>query len=68
MADDTAPTLTVRIDADTSDLQAQLNEAARLGSKFGNTLGQSFADLAVRGRGFGDVLRSLTLRLSEIAL
>jgi phage-related minor tail protein len=68
MADDTAPTLTVRIDADTSDLQAQLNEAAKLGTRFGNTLSQSFADLVVRGRSFGDVLSSLTLRLSEIAL
>jgi phage-related minor tail protein len=68
MADETAPTLTVRIDADTTDLQQQLNDAAKLGSKFGNTLSQAFVDVALRGKGLGDVLRSLTLRLSEIAL
>jgi phage-related minor tail protein len=68
MPDETAQTLTVRIDADTTDLQQQLAEAAKLGTRFGNTLSQAFADVAVRGRSFGDVLRSLTLRLSEIAL
>jgi lambda family phage tail tape measure protein len=65
---DTIPTITVAIDADTSALQAQLNECAKLGTKFGNALSTSFVDLAVKGKGFGDVLRSLGLKLSEIAL
>jgi phage-related minor tail protein len=63
-----APTLTVRVEADISDLQGQLNEAARLGSRFGSTLSSAFADVALRGRGLGDVLRTLALRLSDIAL
>jgi len=68
MADDTTPSLTVRIDADTGELQRQLLETARLGRQFGAILSSSLADVAVRGRGVGDVLRSLALRLSEIAL
>ena len=63
-----SPTLTVTIDADTRPLQLQLNECARLGNRFGSALSQSFADLTLRGKSFGDVLRSLALRLSEIAL
>jgi phage-related minor tail protein len=62
------PTLTVTIDADTAPLQGQLVELARLGARFGSALSHSFADLTLRGRSFGDVLRSLALRLSEIAL
>ena len=38
MPDDTTPTLTVRVNADTSELREQLNEAAKLGTRFGNTL------------------------------
>jgi phage-related minor tail protein len=68
MPDTTTPTLTVRIDADTSDLQQQLNDAAKLGTRFGNTLSSAFADVVLRGRGLSDVLRTLALRLSEIAL
>jgi phage-related minor tail protein len=65
---DLAPTLTVIIDADTSPLEAQLADCARLGQRFGNTLAGSFVDLALKGKSFGDVLRNLALRLSEIAL
>jgi phage-related minor tail protein len=68
MPDDTAPSLTVVIDADTSDLQAQLAEASKLGTRFGNTLAGAFADLAVRGKGLGDVLRTVGLRLSDLVL
>lgn len=67
MPDDN-PTLTVVIDADTSDLQAQLAEASRLGTRFGNTLAGAFSDLAVRGKGLGDVLRTVGLRLSDLVL
>jgi len=68
MPDDLAPTLTVTIDADTRPLQAQLAEVSKLGSRFGSALSQSFVDLALKGKSFGDVLRSLALKLSEIAL
>ncbi len=66
--DNLAPTLTVVIDADTTPLQQQLAECSRLGTRFGNALSTSFVDLALKGKSFGDVLRSLGLKLSEIAL
>jgi phage-related minor tail protein len=66
--DPTSPTLTVVIDADTTPLQAQLADAAKLGARFGNVLSNAFVDLALRGKGLGDVLRSLTLSLSALAL
>jgi phage-related minor tail protein len=65
---DLAPTLTVIIDADTTPLQQQLAECSKLGTRFGNALSTSFVDLALKGKSFGDVLRSLALKLSEIAL
>jgi len=68
MPDDLAPTLTVTIDADTRPLEAQLADVSKAGARFSNALSQSFVDLALKGRSFGDVLRSLALRLSEIAL
>jgi phage-related minor tail protein len=68
MPDDTAPTFTVRVDADISELQQQLAEASKLGARFGTALGQAFADVAVKGKGLGEVLRSLALRLSELTL
>jgi phage-related minor tail protein len=67
MADDT-PTLTVTIDADTRPLEARLADVSRAGARFSSALSQSFVDLAIKGKSFGDVLRSLALRLSEIAL
>jgi len=68
MPDDLTPTLTVTIDADTRPLEAQLAEVSKAGARFSNALSQSFVDLALKGRSFGDVLRSLALRLSELAL
>jgi phage-related minor tail protein len=68
MTDDLTPTLTVAIDADTRPLEAQLAAVSKAGARFSSALSQSFADLAIRGKSFGDVLRSLALRLSEIAL
>ncbi len=68
MPDETAPTLTIQIDADTRALQEQLTECARLGARFGNALSQSLVDATLRGKGLTDVMRSLALRLSEIAL
>ncbi|MFZ1106699.1 MAG: phage tail tape measure protein [Hyphomicrobiaceae bacterium] len=67
MPDDT-PTLTVIIDADTRPLQAQLADVSKAGARFSSALSQSFVDLAIKGRSFGDVLRSLALKLTDIAL
>jgi phage-related minor tail protein len=68
MADDLSPTLTVHVDADISELQQQLAEAAKLGTRFSSAMGQAFVDVSLKGKSLGDTLRTLALRLSEIAL
>lgn len=61
-------TWTVAIDADTSRLQQELASAARFGRQFGAALTSAFEGAALRGRDLGDVLRSLALSLSRLAL
>lgn len=61
-------TWTVAIDADTSKLQQELASAARFGRQFGAALTTAFQGVALRGRDLGDVLRSLTMSLSRMAL
>jgi phage-related minor tail protein len=72
MPDDTTipqqPTVILAIDADTRPLEARLDEVGRIGARFSSALSQSFVDLALKGKSFGDVLRGLALRLSEITL
>ncbi len=65
---DPIETWTVAINADTSALQAELRAAASLGRQFTNALGNAFEGVAIKGKGLGDVLRTLALRLSEIVL
>lgn len=60
-------TWTVVVDADTSPLERELVSAARFGRQFSSMLGQAFDGIAVKGRGLGDVLRSLALSLSRMA-
>lgn len=59
---------TVAIDADTSSLKTELARSADLGRQFGTVLGRAFEGVALQGRGLGDVLRSLGLSLSQMAL
>ncbi len=58
---------TVTVDADTVPLQRALVRVASFGEQFGRTLTQAFEGLILRGRDFGDVLRSLAQRLSQLA-
>ena len=66
--DETLTTWTVEIDADTSALEQQLAQSARLGRQFGNALTTAFEGIALRGRSLGDVLRTLGLSLSRMTL
>jgi hypothetical protein len=69
MPDDTQPpTPDDPTGPDPRDLRRELAEMARLSRQFGNTLSSAFVDATLRGKDLGDVLRSLALRLSEIAL
>lgn len=61
-------TWTVIVDADTSALQRELDAASALGRRFSNSLVRAFDGIAVKGRSLGDVLRGLTLDLSNMVL
>lgn len=61
-------TWTVKVDADTSALQRELKAAAGLGRQFSGALVDAFEGIAIKGKSVGDVLRSLTLRLSDLVL
>jgi phage-related minor tail protein len=62
------PTMTIAIDADTTKFQTEVKEVANQGINLGNTLTKAFDGLIFKGQSFGDVLRSLALNLSKLAL
>lgn len=68
MAIDDQPSLTLKINADTRDLEEKLNDAAKLSTRFSTALGQSFVDVSLKGKSLGDTLRTLALRLSDLTL
>ncbi len=70
MADAQQPveTWTVAIDADTTQLRQQLNDASRLGRQFSNQLVNAFEGVAVQGKSVTDVVKSLALSLSQLVL
>ena len=61
-------TWTVVVDADTGPLQTELKAMGSVGRQFSASLVTAFDGLAVKGKSFGDVLRSLTLSLSNMVL
>ncbi|HXF53614.1 MAG TPA: phage tail tape measure protein [Hyphomicrobiaceae bacterium] len=61
-------TWTVAVTADTSALQEELSKAASYGRQFGRILTTAFEGIALKGKSVGDVLRSLALSLSRMAL
>lgn len=65
--DDQIETWTVIVDADTTALQKELGATARLGRQFSSALSNAFEGIALKGKGLGDVLRSLALDLSRVA-
>ncbi|MGE3064756.1 MAG: phage tail tape measure protein [Hyphomicrobiaceae bacterium] len=65
---DPAATLTVAVNADTTQLQQQLADCSRLGIRLGTTLASAFDAIAIKGKSLGDVLGSLALSLSRMVL
>lgn len=63
-----ADTMTVAVQADTTQFQQQIADATRLGRQFGSSLTTAFDGIVIRGKGVGDVLRSLALSLSKLVL
>jgi phage-related minor tail protein len=66
--DQPVETWTVRVDADTGDLQEKLAAAAGSGRQFSRALSTAFQSVAIQGRSVTDTLRGLALNLSQIAL
>lgn len=58
----------VSISADTTELRRGLSDAESLGRRFSTALANAFEGIAVKGRSLGDVLRSLTLSLSNMVV
>lgn len=65
--DDDLDRWVVTVDADTAPLQRALMRVSSLGEQFGRSLTRAFEGLIVRGQSFGDVVRSLGQRLSQLA-
>ena len=70
MTDTTQPfeTWTVVVDADTAPLQNELKAASLQGRQFSSALVTAFDGIAVKGKGLGDVMKSLALSLSNMVL
>ena len=70
MPDTTQPfeTWTVVVDADTAPLQNELKAASLQGRQFSSALVTAFDGIAVKGKGLGDVMKSLALSLSNMVL
>jgi phage-related minor tail protein len=66
--DDPLETRTLRVSLDTSQSLRALDDLERLGRRFSDTLTRAFVDLAVKGKGLDEVLRSLALSLSQLVL
>ena len=58
----------IQIGANTDAFKREMNEAMRMAHGFGSTLTRAFQGAIVSGRDFGDILRSLALRLSSMAI
>jgi phage-related minor tail protein len=58
----------VEIGANTDAFRREMNEATRMAHGFGATLTRAFEGAVVRGRDFSDVLRTLALRISSMAI
>jgi phage-related minor tail protein len=66
--DDPIDTWSVKVTADTSELESKLTSTTRLGRQFATTLVSAFDDIAIKGKNVGDVFKSLALNVSNLAL
>ncbi len=59
---------TVSVEADTSDLESQLQRVSVLSQRMGRNLSSAFANIAVKGAKVGDVMRGLAQQIARMAL
>jgi phage-related minor tail protein len=67
-SDDTFGTASVPLKVDTTEARRAFDDLDRLSRQFSSTLTKAFADIAVKGKGLNEVLRSLALNLSQLVL
>lgn len=67
-SDSSDEVIAVRVVADTSDFDAKLRDAGRIGRQFSTTLVRAFEGVAVKGKSLSEVFRSVALSLSQIVL
>ena len=60
--------ISVSIDADLSDFRREMAEAEKLSRGFGSALSRALEQALVRGKSFSEVIRTLGMRLSSMAL
>lgn len=60
--------ISVSIDADLSDFRREIAEAEKLSRGFGSAFARALDQALVRGKSFSEVMRTLGLRLSSMAL
>ena len=60
--------ISVSIDADLSGFRREIAEAEKLSRGFGSAFARALDQAILRGRNFGEVMRTLALRLSSMAL
>lgn len=60
--------ISVSIDADLSEFRREIAEADKISRGFGTAFSRALDQAIVRGKSFGDVIRTLGLRLSSLAL
>jgi phage-related minor tail protein len=65
---DPIETWSIAIEADTSGLEDQLKNAATAGKQFSSALITAFDSAAIKGKSLGDVVSTLALKLSDVAL
>lgn len=63
-----ADTWTVKIDADTTAITTEFARMSQLGKMVATSLAGAFDGLALKGRSLGDVLRTMSLQLSQMVL
>jgi phage-related minor tail protein len=60
--------ISVSIDADLSDFRREIAEAEKISRGFGSAFARALDQALVRGKSFSEVIRTLGLRLSSMAL
>lgn len=60
--------LSVKVSADTSGFRASLDELGKRADSFSSAIARAFTGAVTGGKDFGDVLKSLALQLSTMAL